>query len=53
MPAFPYYDTSAIAALNDQAVALLKLFGARGYVREEPSVLQPADPACPVHRWVA
>lgn len=43
MPAFPYYDTQAIAALNDQAVALLKLFGARGYVREEPSVLQPAE----------
>jgi ATP phosphoribosyltransferase regulatory subunit len=43
VPAFPYYDTPAIAALNDQAVALLKLFGARGYVREEPSVLQPAE----------
>ena len=43
MPAFPYYDTQAIAALNDQAVALLKLFGAHGYVREEPSVLQPAE----------
>jgi len=43
VPAFPYYDTPAIAALNDQAVALLKLFGTRGYVREEPSVLQPAE----------
>jgi len=43
VPAFPYYDTQAIAALNDQAVALLKLFGAHGYVREEPSVLQPAE----------
>jgi ATP phosphoribosyltransferase regulatory subunit len=43
VPAFPYYDTSAIAALNDQAVALLKLFGTRGYAREEPSVLQPAE----------
>ena len=43
MPAFPYYDTQAIGALNDQAVALLKLFAARGYVREEPSVLQPAE----------
>jgi ATP phosphoribosyltransferase regulatory subunit len=43
VPAFPYYDTQAIAALNDQAVALLKLFGTRGYVREEPSVLQPAE----------
>src|SRR3954465_183752 len=43
MPAFPYYDTQAIGALNDQAVALLKLFASRGYVREEPSVLQPAE----------
>jgi ATP phosphoribosyltransferase regulatory subunit len=43
MPAFPYYDTPAIGALNDQAVALLKLFADRGYVREEPSVLQPAE----------
>src|SRR3954462_1477950 len=43
MPAFPYYDTPAIGALNDQAVALLKLFAGRGYVCEEPSVLQPAD----------
>jgi ATP phosphoribosyltransferase regulatory subunit len=43
VPAFPYYDTQAIGALNDQAVALLKLFGTRGYVREEPSVLQPAE----------
>src|SRR5215475_2252796 len=43
MAAFPYYDTSAIGALNDQAMALLKLFGTRGYVREEPSILQPAE----------
>ncbi len=43
MAAFPYYDTGAIAALNAQAVALLKLFDERGYVREEPSVLQPAE----------
>jgi ATP phosphoribosyltransferase regulatory subunit len=43
MAAFPYYDTPAIDALNAQAVALLKLFGARGYTREEPSVLQPAE----------
>jgi ATP phosphoribosyltransferase regulatory subunit len=43
MAALPYYDTPAIDALNAQAVALLKLFGARGYVREEPSVLQPAE----------
>src|SRR6478752_8496918 len=43
MPAFPYYDTSAIGALNTQAQALLDLFAERGYVREEPSVLQPAE----------
>src|SRR5271170_7192018 len=43
MAAFPYYDAANISALNDQAVTLLKLFGSRGYVREEPSVLQPAD----------
>ena len=43
MAAFPYYDATAIGALNDQAVVLLKLFIARGYTREEPSVLQPAD----------
>ncbi|MEY4966358.1 MAG: hypothetical protein RL274_1941 [Pseudomonadota bacterium] len=43
MAAFPYYDTPAIDALNGQAVALLKLFGERGYAREEPAVLQPAE----------
>lgn len=43
MAAFPYYDKPAIDALNAQAVALLGLFGERGYVREEPAVLQPAE----------
>lgn len=43
MAAFPYYDTPAIDALNNQAVVLLKLFASRGYVREEPAVLQPAE----------
>jgi ATP phosphoribosyltransferase regulatory subunit len=43
MVAFPYYGAADIAALNDQAVALLKLFAARGYTREEPSILQPAE----------
>ena len=43
MAAFPYYDAAAIGALNDQAVVLLRLFAARGYTREEPSILQPAD----------
>jgi ATP phosphoribosyltransferase regulatory subunit len=43
MPAFPYYDTKDMQALNAQAAALLDLFAARGYVREEPAVLQPAE----------
>src|SRR6202012_5121785 len=43
MAALPFYDAAAIGALNDQAVALLKLFGSRGYTREEPSILQPAE----------
>jgi ATP phosphoribosyltransferase regulatory subunit len=43
MVAFPYYGAPDITALNDQAVALLKLFAARGYTREEPSILQPAE----------
>jgi ATP phosphoribosyltransferase regulatory subunit len=43
MPAFPYYDTKAIDALNGQAVSLLGLFASRGYAREEPAALQPAE----------
>jgi ATP phosphoribosyltransferase regulatory subunit len=43
MAAFPYYDTPVLQALNAQAMALLGLFAARGYVREEPAVLQPAE----------
>jgi ATP phosphoribosyltransferase regulatory subunit len=43
MPAFPYADAAAIAELNRQADAILSVFVARGYGREEPSVLQPAD----------
>ena len=39
---FPYYLPADIEALNAQAVVLLKLFAAKGYTREEPSVLQPA-----------
>ena len=39
---FPYYGPADIDALNSQAVTLLKLFAARGYARQEPSVLQPA-----------
>ncbi len=43
MAAFPYYDTASMDALNAQADAILGSFAARGYVRDEPSVLQPAD----------
>ena len=43
MVAFPYYDPPDIDALNAQAVAILKLFAAQGYARQEPSVLQPAE----------
>jgi ATP phosphoribosyltransferase regulatory subunit len=43
MAAFPYYDASALQALGAQASSILGLFGARGYVHEEPSVLQPAE----------
>ena len=43
MAAFPYYGAPAIDALNNQALALLRLFGSRGYVREESAVLQPAE----------
>jgi ATP phosphoribosyltransferase regulatory subunit len=43
MATFPYYDAGALEALGAQASAILGLFEARGYVHEEPSVLQPAD----------
>jgi ATP phosphoribosyltransferase regulatory subunit len=43
MVGFPYYGPADIDALNAQAMAILKLFAARGYAREEPSVLQPAE----------
>jgi ATP phosphoribosyltransferase regulatory subunit len=43
MPGFPYYNAPDIDALNSQAVAILKLFALRGYARQEPSILQPAD----------
>jgi len=43
MTAFPYLDTPAIAALDAQAQAILGAFARHGYVRHEPSVLQPAD----------
>ncbi|HXR94727.1 MAG TPA: ATP phosphoribosyltransferase regulatory subunit [Rhizomicrobium sp.] len=43
MVAFPYYDKADIETLDAQASAILGAFRARGYVSEEPSVLQPAD----------
>jgi ATP phosphoribosyltransferase regulatory subunit len=43
MSAFPSYGAAQIAALEEQAKALIAVFGARGYERAEPSVLQPAD----------
>ena len=43
MVAFPYYAEADIAALNAQADAMLGIFAARGYSRQEPSVLQPAE----------
>ena len=43
MATFPYYDAGALEALRAQADAILGVFGAREYVHEEPSVLQPAE----------
>jgi ATP phosphoribosyltransferase regulatory subunit len=43
MAAFPYYGKADIETLDAQAAAILGAFRARGYVSEEPSVLQPAD----------
>src|SRR5262249_4806604 len=43
MVAFPYYARQDLEALDAQAAAILGALQARGYVSEEPSVLQPAD----------
>jgi ATP phosphoribosyltransferase regulatory subunit len=43
MPAFPDYGPEDIAALDEQADAILGVFAARGYRRHEPSILQPAQ----------
>jgi ATP phosphoribosyltransferase regulatory subunit len=43
MAAFPYYDKASMDALNAQGAQILASFMARGYVHEEPAVLQPAD----------
>ena len=43
MAALPQYDTGLLAALDEQASAMLRVFASRGYARVEPSILQPAD----------
>jgi ATP phosphoribosyltransferase regulatory subunit len=43
VPAFPTYGPDLIAALDEQAHAILNVFASRGYARHESSVLQPAD----------
>ena len=43
MPAFPNYDASRLAELDEQWDAILQVFGGAGYAVAEPSVLQPAD----------
>ena len=43
MPAFPTYGPEEIAALDEQAAAILSVFTARGYTRHEPAILQPAQ----------
>jgi len=43
VPAFPTYGPDLIAALDEQALAILNVFASRGYARHESSVLQPAD----------
>jgi ATP phosphoribosyltransferase regulatory subunit len=41
--AFPQYDAGALARLEAQAEAILKVFAKKKYARVEPSILQPAD----------
>jgi ATP phosphoribosyltransferase regulatory subunit len=43
MAAFPLLDQAGIAALDAQADAILGTFTARGYQRQEPSILQHAE----------
>lgn len=43
MAGFPTYDAAEIDALDKQAEAILGIFKSRGYLRVEPSVLQPAE----------
>jgi ATP phosphoribosyltransferase regulatory subunit len=43
MSSFPTYGPEEIAALNAVADAVLGVFGAKGYTRHEPAILQPAS----------
>jgi ATP phosphoribosyltransferase regulatory subunit len=43
MPALPQYDSALLAALDEQAVKMGRVFAASGYARVEPSIVQPAD----------
>ena len=43
MPVFPTYGPDEIAALDQQADAILGVFARRGYTRFEPAILQPAQ----------
>lgn len=43
MIALPEYDAALLAALDQQAAAMLAAFGAKNYARVEPSIIQPAD----------
>jgi len=43
MTALPTYDEKRIATLDAAERAILDVFGARGYARHEPSILQPAE----------
>ena len=43
MPSFPTYGPQELDALNTVADAVLGVFGAHGYTRHEPAILQPAQ----------
>jgi ATP phosphoribosyltransferase regulatory subunit len=43
MSGFPQYDATQLAALDEQAAAMLSIFSGRKYRRVEPSILQPAE----------
>jgi len=43
MPAFPNYDATRLAELDEQWDAILRVFGGAGCSLAEPSVLQPAE----------